>query len=155
MEPVSFLGRVSEDGAKWAPNSPNAFKFAFKPFKGKETWVTVEEYKEIHTDPQRAYWWGVVVKLFMEAMAERDSYYVHRWILVRVGHCKEVVNKLTGEVTKEPLRTRRVAKDTYSRNIEAAQQLGAEFGIYIPDPNTPESQSLIAAHKRKKQEAEA
>jgi hypothetical protein len=154
-DPASILGLVSDNGEKWNADNVEQFKTFFKPFAGVRGWLTFEPYQELHTSNQRAYWFGVVIRCFMEAMSETDSNYVHKEVLKMIGHCEEKTNKLTGEVTREALRTRRSSKAAYSERIEAAQRFGAEHEIFIPDPNTEEAQSMMAVWRRRRKEAEA
>jgi len=155
VETASILGSVSPDGLKFNADNAEVFKGIFKPFFGMRVWLTVEQYREPHTRAQAAYWWAVVVKCFMESMGESDSYYVHREVLKLIGHCVEKVNKLTGEISREPLRTRKSSKGAYSERIMLAQIKGAEIGVIIPDANSERAQSMISDWKRSRREAEA
>ena len=155
VETASILGAVSPDGLKFDADNKDAFRGIFKPFFGMRVWLTVEQYREPHTQAQRAFWFGVVVRCFMDAMGESDSYYVHREVLKLIGHCVEKVNKLTGEISREPMRTRRSSKEAYSERIMLAQIKGAEIGVIIPDANSERAQSMITDWKRSRREGEA
>jgi hypothetical protein len=154
IETASHLGLVSDDGLKFAADVPEQFKAAFKPYPGKRVWVTVEEWKELHTPEQRAYWWAVIVRCFMEKMGDKDPNYVHKEVLKMIGHCEVKVNKITGEETKEAMRTRRSSKKAYSERIDSALQLGDENDMQIPAPNSAKAQAMIVTYRRTQKEAE-
>lgn len=137
---VAYAGIVGEDG-KLHPDSPGAFKFAFTPFKGKKVKLTIEEWKETRSNQQNRAWFGIVIKYFMEYMGIRDRLYVHRVILEHIGHYDLV--EVFGKMEKKIKSTHNLPKREFSELYEAAQQLGAEFGIVIPDPTSAQAQAVM------------
>jgi hypothetical protein len=138
---VQYVGDVDEATAKFRADSPGAFRFAFAPFKGKKVKLTIEEWKATRTNQQNRAWFGIVVKLFMQHQGERDKEYMHRVILEHIGHY-DLVETL-GKTEKRLKRTSKLSTREFSELYEAAQQLGAEYGIMIPDPESAQARAMV------------
>lgn len=141
-EALSYLGVFGDDG-KFHPDSPNAFRAGAKAFTGKRTKVTLELPKETRSDRQNRFLYGVVVRAFCEYMGYRfnstaDKEYVKREILLEVGHY-DLKRSLDGTERREPKPTRKMDKQTFGDLCAALQQMGAEYGIVIPDPESPQA----------------
>jgi hypothetical protein len=139
---VAYIGQVDADG-KFIPDSPNAFKYALRPFRGLTVQVTFEEYKPTRSDRQNRAWFGIVIKEFMGYMGERDKLYVHQEVCKAIGHY-EIKESFEGPV-KVPKSTRRLSAEKFSELYKAAQELGATFGIVIPDPESAQALAAIGA----------
>lgn len=106
------------------------------------------------TNAQNAYWHGVVVETFMEAMAYEKMAHNHEIVhgILKMelnSETIEFVNPKTGEIElrRIPMPTATMATVEFNELIERAQIFGVEFyNIQIPDPN-PE-------YRKKKQLAE-
>lgn len=140
-EAVEYVGAVDEGTAKFHPDSPGAFRFAFAPFKGKKVRLRIEEWKQTRTNQQNRAWFGIVVKEFMRHTGERNKEYMHRVILEHVGHY-DLVETL-GKMEKRIKPTSKLSTREFSELYEAAQQLGAEYGIMIPDPDSSQAQAMM------------
>jgi hypothetical protein len=82
---------------------------------------------------QNRYWWKVVVPLFMEHCGY-DKQPMHDALALHlIPH--EVIDIKTGELHIVPGHTSQLNVAEFNDLIERAQRLGAEMGIYIPDPN--------------------
>jgi hypothetical protein len=103
---------VPADNRSAAIARVSAFLSACLP--GKALRVTVEEVKRKRSDEQNRYWWGVVVKTFWERIEG------------------------LGKARIRPVRrSSKLSKSEFGDLVLRAQQIGAEHGIYVPDPNEP------------------
>lgn len=137
MEPLSYLGIMDENG-KFLPNSPAAFKAGAKAFAGKAIRVTFEIPKETRSDQQNRALYKLAVKPFCEYMGyrfniEADKEYVRKEILIAAGHC-ELRRALDGTERLEAKPTRKMDTAAFSDLFQAIQQLGAQYGLVIEDP---------------------
>lgn len=139
---VAYIGQVGE-GDKFIPDSPGAFKYAFRPFRGLPILVTIEEYKNTRSNRQNRAWFGIVIREFMAYMGERDKLYVHREVCKAIGHY-EIKESFDGPV-KEPKRTSNMSTEKFSELYKAAQEFGASLGIVIPDPDSSHGLAAIGA----------
>lgn len=141
MDGVAYLGEKGEDG-KFKPDSPKAFSFAMAGFKPKQrVRVIFEEYKETRSNRQNRYFWGVVVRAFCEYMGyrfanARDREFVKDQILTGIGHY-ELKMGLGGKEIKVVKGTHNLPAREFKEMVEACQELGAENGIVIADPESP------------------
>lgn len=138
MEPLTYLGMMGEDG-KFHPNSPTSFKAGAKAFAGRPVKVTFEEPRETRSDRQNRAFYGLAVRAFCEHMGyrfnlEADKEYVKREMLIAVGHFT-MRRGLDGTEKPEPKPTRKMDTKDFSDLFQAIQELGAEMGIVIPDPD--------------------
>jgi len=136
---MAYAGHV--DGAgKFHPSNPGAFKFAGIPFKDKDVIVTFEERKTTRSNRQNRAFYGIVVKAFCEHMGyrfinARDKEFVKDQILLGIGHY-EIRKGLGGKVVHEVKSTSNLDTRAFKELYEACQQLGAENGLVIPDPES-------------------
>lgn len=99
---------------------------------GASVVVRVETVRDKRSSQANRYWHGVVVPLFAEHCGyefdeAKDALALH---LIP----KTVVDIVTGEERQVPGHTSRLSVGEFNELIRRAQQLGAEMGIYIPDP---------------------
>lgn len=141
MDPVAHMGRVGEDD-RFIPDSPRAFKLAFRPFRGKEVWVTIEERRKTRSTAQNKAWWALVIKPFADYMGERDKNFVHHQVLVEIGHYDLVT--VLGKEVKKVKPTHNLDSKAFSELFESAQELGAAFGVMIPDPSSTQAKAMGA-----------
>lgn len=139
-EAVEYVGVVDMDSAKFEPDSPGAFRFAFAPFKGKKVRLRIEEWKATRSNQQNRAFYALVVRSFCEYMGyrfgnEREKEYVKAQVLEAVGHYT-IERGLDGKEKKLIKSTSRLDKREFSELFEACQQLGAENGIVIDDPDS-------------------
>jgi hypothetical protein len=139
---VAYIGTVGPDD-KFIADSPNAFKYALRPFRGMTVLVTFEEFKNTRSNRQNRAWFGVVIREFMLYMGERDKLYVHREVCKAIGHY-DLKESFEGPV-KEPKSTRKLSAEKFSELYKAAQELGASLGIVIPDPDSNFALAVIGA----------
>lgn len=139
VEAVLYPGRA--EAGRFIPDSPGAFKFAFRPFEGKAVEVLVREFKKTRSNRQNRAWFGIVIKAFMDYMGERDKLYVHTKVLEAIGHYE--VKMVFGKEDKKVLPTHNLKADKFKALYEAAQELGAQYGVMIPDPDSGQGKALM------------
>lgn len=110
------------------------------PFRDKDVIVTFEERKTTRSNRQNRAFYGIVVKAFCEHMGHRfanarDKEFVKGVILNGIGHY-EIRKGLRGEVVHDAKPTSNLNTQEFKELYEACQQLGAENGLVIPDPES-------------------
>ncbi len=150
---ATYRGKATEDG-KFVPDSPAALRALLQTkAKGKkDIAITVDDWKPLQTDPQRRVWFGIVVKRFCEYMGYRfnnkdDREFVHHQILIACGRYD--IKKIFGKEEKVAHSMKRGSMTTeqFSELLADVQQLGAEQGVVIPDPNSVEGLGMLAAYQ--------
>jgi uncharacterized protein (UPF0179 family) len=105
--------------------------------KDCEVVVTIEKAHATRSLAQNAFWHGVVVKAFSEHCGYRPTE-MHDVLKLELLPEKRLLHDGNGEVLREVIvggSTARLTKIEFGELIERAQQLGAEMGILIPNPN--------------------
>ena len=101
---------------------------------GKELVVTVAERKRRRSDEQNRYWWGVVVQTFCQHLDGWTPEDVHTYLCGEIWGWERIEG--LGKARLRPVkRSSRLNKVEFAEMVARAQQIGAEHGIYIPDPN--------------------
>ena len=101
---------------------------------GKALRVTVEEVKRRRSDEQNKYWWGVVVATFCQRLEGWSPEDVHTYLCGEHFGWERIEG--LGKVRLRPVRrSSKLSKAEFADLVAHAQQIGAEHGIYIPDPN--------------------
>lgn len=125
---------VPKAGREAAAKRIEAYVLAALP--GKELVVTVAEKKRRRSDEQNKYWWGVVVKTFCDRLEGWHPEDVHDYLLGEHFGWERVEG--LGKVKVRPVkRSSKLGKQEFAELVAHAQQIGAEHGIYVPDPNEP------------------
>jgi hypothetical protein len=138
--PTAYTGHIVK--GKFIPDNPAAFVKAFLRKDGTRMEVTAKKVVPRRSDNTNRYWFGVVVPLFMDELGERDKYVAHHIILEAIGHYDEL--EMKGRRFKIVRETRDLAADDFSKLIEGAGQLFAEwFGGYIPPPDSAQARAMI------------
>ena len=145
LDPVAYEGTVDENG-KFFPYSPGAFKFALRPFRGRHIVVRFEEWKATRSNQQNRAFYGIVVKSFCEHLGyrfanAREKEFVKAQILEAVGWY-DIVKGIDGKDKHMIKPTSNMDTKAFSELYEACQQLGAEYGCPIADPES--AQGLAA-----------
>lgn len=109
------------------------FEAAMRRFPDGCIGVRFEVLREKRSSQQNRFWHGVVIPAFAEHCGyEFDEM---KDVLALRLLPKEIVDLQTGEVRIVPGHTSSLNTKAFNDLIERAQRLGAEMGIYIPDPN--------------------
>lgn len=110
-----------------------AFRQAMKRFADGRVTIRVEIERQKRSNQQNKFWHGVVIPLFGEHCGYEFDEMKDALALKLLP--KEVIDMDTGEVRIVPGHTSDLNTKAFNELIERAQRLGAELGIYIPDPN--------------------
>lgn len=138
--PTAYTGIVK--GGKFLPDDRANFAKAFCRKDGTRMVVTAKKLVPKRSGNANAYWFGVVVALFMDELGERDSYVTHHIILEALGHYDEI--EVRGKKFKIVRETKDLPADDFAKLIEAAGQLFAEwFGGFIPPPSSAQAQAMM------------
>lgn len=131
QEEYATLG-VVRDGKLQVQNRA-LFEAAIRRFPEGVVVVGVKTSRPKRSSQQNRYWHGVVIPLFAEHCGnEVDEM---KDILALKLIPKDITDPKTGEVYRVPGHTSELNVKDFNALIERAQRLGAEYGIYIPDPN--------------------
>lgn len=101
---------------------------------GKPLRVTVEVARKRRSDEQNKYWWGVVVATFCQRLEGWSPEDVHTYLCGEHFGWERIEG--LGKVRLRPIkRSSKLSKGEFAELVAKAQQIGAEHGIYIADPN--------------------
>lgn len=117
-----------------------AFRQAMRRFpEGAHVSIRVEIERPKRSNQQNRFYHGVVIPLFAEHCGYDFEDMKDELALKLIP--REIVDMTTGEVKLVPGHTSKLNTKEFNELIERAQRLGAEMGIYIPDPGEYERQS--------------
>lgn len=112
---------------------------ALRRMEGKRLEVVLREPKRFSSDPQRRYYFAVIVpeiqQMFYEAGTVLTKDETHHWLMIHVGKWLRDVVTPDGEITQ----MRRSYTDLSTMEAEThhtlCRQWAAEHGRQIPEPN--------------------
>ena len=141
---LTYIGHVSEEGEITLPKRMRAELVA--AFRGKDFEIRARRKRKRTTDPQRRYYFGVIVEAITYAIREADPEtgwtreMVHEVLKDRflplVREWREFVNTETGEAIREPLTTTKLTTTEREMYHDHCRKFAAEFfGVEIPLPN--------------------
>ena len=139
-----YIGEVTESGEIRLPKRMRA-ELA-ESFRGKEIEVKVRRRRKRSSDPQRRYYFGVIVNEIALALQQADPEtgwrreMVHEVLkykfLPLVREWREYVNEETGEAIREPMTTTKLTTVEREMYHDHCRKWGSEFlGINISAPN--------------------
>ena len=136
----AYTGRIVK--GKFIPDNPAAFTKAFLRKDGTRMEVTAKKVVPRRSLNANAYWWAVIIPMFMEESGIRNKYEMHRTILIALGQYDE---KMFGtRKVLEPYETHEMDVETFASLIEGAGQLFAEmYDGYIPPPMSPQARAMM------------
>lgn len=138
--PTAYTGIVKE--GKFIPDDRAAFVKAFCRKDGTRMVVTAKKWVPKRSNDQNAYWWACVIPLFQEEMGLDDPYQVHHAVLCAIGHYE--AKEILGEVKPVPKKTRDLPADEFTKLIDAANRLFAEYyNGRIPNRESPQAQAMM------------
>ena len=136
-EQLTYAGTV-ENGTAILPRAKMRAEIA-RLFEGKDIEVRIQKRKKHRTNPQNAYYWGVVVPLIQEAIKDLGDVWEAQKVhdLLRLKFLEVV--KIDEETGEELLRTIRSTTELstveFIEYIDQCRQWAAEFlWVNIPDP---------------------
>lgn len=125
-------GGVIENG-KLTVTGRRLFEDAMRRFPNGHVVVSVKVSRPERSSAQNRYWHGVVVPLFADHCGYEFEEMKDALALKLLP--KELTDMDSGEVRLVPGHTSDLNTREFNDLIERAQRLGAEMGIYIPDPS--------------------
>lgn len=127
-------GGVIDEQGRLQPVTLEAFRTAMRQFpRGARVSIRVEvERGPRRLQWQNRFWHGVVIPLFAEHCG--NDVEEMKEILALKLLPREIIDRTTGESSIVPGHTSKLTKQEFDDLILRAQQLGAEMGIYVPDP---------------------
>lgn len=130
LEEIEVLGEVTDKGFSFVDRE--SVRSLMRGFKRGTVLCRFKAYRESRSSAQNRYWHGVVVRAF----AEHCGYEFHeaKDALALKLLPVEVTDIQTGEICTVPGHTSELNTKEFNELIERAQRLGAELGLYIPDP---------------------
>lgn len=130
-------GGVIDEQGRLQPVSPITFRQAMQRFpRGAHVSIRVEIERPKRSSRQNRFWHGIVIPLFAGHCGYEFAEMKDALALKLIP--KELVDMDTGEVRIVPGHTSELNTKEFNDLIERAQRLGAEMGIYIPDPGEQE-----------------
>jgi len=134
-------GVITPQGALRIYNRPLFDEEVRAMSREKDLAVTIEVKvkRNVSSDVQNAYYWGVVVAMIVERLRELghdvDRDLTHEFLKGRFLY-SELTDPNTGEVMRIPRKTSELATGEFMDYLEHVKQFAAEtLDIYIPDPN--------------------
>lgn len=123
-----FKGTVQN--GRFFPYEGDMYEIYLQSLEGKECALVINEWKEKHSDNQRRYYFGVVVKLISEECGWSKDY-THSFLATMF--LKEYA-QLKGKDYVVVLSFTSLKTDTCSHYIEECKQWASiELGLFIPD----------------------
>jgi len=118
----------------------NLIKDAIASFEGKTIEITIEKAKKKRSNPQNAFFHGVVLPIVYECLkdAGHTLSFVDVKDMLKLRFLKETVliNEDTGEVLERIKNTSELTTTEFLSFIKEIQIFASEyFGVEIPDPN--------------------
>lgn len=130
LEQFETVGEVTDTGFRF--DDSEAVRRIMRGFKRGKVLATFKAYRPSRSSAQNRYWHGVVVPAFVDRCGYTFTEAKDALALELIP--REVVDVKTGEVKTVPGHTSDLNTKEFNELIERAQRLGAEMGIYIPDP---------------------
>lgn len=118
----------------------NSLIEAIKSFEGKQVVVTIEKAKKKRSNPQNAYYWGVLIGITIEAIKNEwgeiwNIEKTHEFLKNKFLYF-ERVNEVTGEILKTPKSTtENTTTDQENYHAEIRNFLKEWFNVDAPLPN--------------------
>jgi hypothetical protein len=111
-----------------------------KSLEGKDIIITIEKRRKKRSNPQNAYYFGLVIPLmkqgFYNSLGEHvGTDEIHTFLKNRFLF-KEIVNENNAEIIKMPQSTTELSTIQFEEYLDKIREFGLEFlGITIPLPN--------------------
>lgn len=138
MEKLKLYGNIDESGALQIHNRQRLIEWAMQ-YPGKNIVIKFERNGSKRSNPQNAYYWGVVIReitirlrdLGHQWLTDED---VHDMMKLKFNH-EQIVSE-DGEVLELPKSTTTLTKTQFAEYVDNIRMWAAGFlGINIPDPN--------------------
>ena len=132
MDHYEALGCITEQGGLEIHDRAHMLQSLRDFPRGASVLVSVSVHRETRSRAQNRYWHGVVIPAFAEHCGYTSAEAKDALALELLPH--EVIDIKTGEVRIVPGHTSQQNVKQFNDLIDRAQRLGAELGLYVPDP---------------------
>lgn len=137
MQKITIISNVNGGNLK---RNRGLIKDAIKEYEGKDVLITFEKPKKKRSNPQNAFYYGVVIPIVQNCL--RDAGYIMNndatHDLIKLKFLKEVIltNEETGEVLERVKSTTELSTSQFMDFISEIRMFTIEyFGADIPEPN--------------------
>jgi hypothetical protein len=137
VEKITIISNVNGGNLK---RNRGLIKDAIKEYEGKDVLITFEKPKKKRSNPQNAFYYGVVIPIVQNCL--RDAGYIMNndatHDLIKLKFLKEVIltNEETGEVLERVKSTTELSTSQFMDFISEIRIFTIEyFGADIPEPN--------------------
>lgn len=131
---ITFEATVSPDG-RFTPKEVKATRWRLSKWNGRKVLVTVSRYVKPKTNPQLAYFHGIILPALAEHTGEDDLEALKRDVKLAWLTRKPEVCKLTGEETMEVPSLADLNSEEMSAFIDRVIREASKLGCNIPGPN--------------------
>lgn len=137
MQKVTIISHVQNGSPK---RNRSLISDAFASFEGKDIKITIERKRNVRSNPQNNYYWGVIVQLLKQAIKKEwgeiwESEKCHELLKDRFLY-REKANEETGEIIKLPKSTTECTTTEMEEYHEECRQFLKEwFNVDCPLPN--------------------
>ena len=121
----------------------------FRAFSGERLLITIEKPKKKRSNEQNAYWWGVMVPIWQNALkaagmsrSKEDTHVlIGDLIRQKYGHSPlHVEIEIDGKIYEERRGTSSLTTSEFNELMSYAQDFAMEvFGVNVPSPNEVQS----------------
>lgn len=133
LEEIEVLGEVTDTGFSFVDKE--SVRSLMRGFKRGMVLCKFKAHRETRSSAQNRYYHGVVLPIFMAHCGfEKHQKQEMKDALALELLPREIVDVRTGEVKVVPGHTSELNTKEFNEFIESLQRLGAELGLYIPDP---------------------
>lgn len=143
MKPIQLIS-VVKNGRLSPPVADRIRKFLAE-MEGKTVAIAMERKRRKRSNPQNAFYWGVVlpiaVSMFAEAGENADRDTVHRYLKGEVGGMKKPVTSPDGEVIWRVDTSTRLTTMEWEDWMTKIRAWAAAFGVEMPLPNEPRQEA--------------
>jgi hypothetical protein len=137
MQKITITTNVADGNLK---RNRNLIIEAIKSFEGKDVLITFEKPKKKRSNPQNAFYYGVIIPIVQNCLKEAGHVMTNESThdLIKLKFLKEIilVNEDTGEVVERVKSTTELSTSQFMDFVAEIRQFTNEyFGVDIPEPN--------------------
>lgn len=131
---ISVVAEIKNGRPQLSKDQKKRINNAFQSLDKKLCRITVGNEGKIRTNPQNAYYWGIVLKLISEFNGDTEDD-LHNYFKSVYAPKKTV--KVMGQEIVEPMSTTEMTTAQFGEYIERIRAFAsAELQVVIPDPTT-------------------
>jgi hypothetical protein len=136
MQKITITTNVADGNLK---RNRNLIIEAIKSFEGKDVLITFEKPKKKRSNPQNAFYYGVIIPIVQNCLKEAGHVMTNESThdLIKLKFLKEIilVNEDTGEVVERVKSTTELSTSQFMDFVAEIRLFTTEyFGVDIPEP---------------------